>query len=134
MSSENEKKDHEIDSERGLAQTVPVLDSTIKRELDAHVGVKRVEAAEKVWGKYSKWILFGSFVYPFCCSESFFLIAIFSLGLACYIYSLDGQTTSYYLAFAASAFDKHSLISSVQVAQSVISASLVPLLRSTSFI
>ncbi|KAL5493064.1 hypothetical protein ACEPAI_4512 [Sanghuangporus weigelae] len=107
MSSENEKKDRELDSERGVAPDLPVLDSVIKRELDAHVGVKRVEAAERVWGKYSKWILFISTV---------------SLGLACYIYSLDGQTTSYYLAFAASSFGRHSLISSVQVAQSVIIA------------
>lgn len=45
-----------------------------------------------------------------------------SLGLAAYIYSLDSSTTSYYLAFATSSFGKHSLISSIQVAQSIISA------------
>lgn len=42
------------------------------------------------------------------------------IGLASYIYSLDGTTTYNYLAFATSAFDKHSLISTIQVAQSVI--------------
>lgn len=44
-----------------------------------------------------------------------------SLALASYIYSLDGTTTYTYLAYATSAFGEHSLISSVQVAQSVIS-------------
>ena len=43
------------------------------------------------------------------------------IGLASYIYSLDGTTTYNYLAFATSSFDKHSLISTIQVAQSVIS-------------
>ena len=42
------------------------------------------------------------------------------LGLASYIYSLDSSTTYAYLAFAASAFGKHSLIASIQVAQSII--------------
>lgn len=46
-----------------------------------------------------------------------------SIGLASYIYSLDGQTTYSYLAFATSSFDKHSLISTIQVAQSIISES-----------
>ncbi len=45
------------------------------------------------------------------------------IGLASYIYSLDGQTTYNYLPFAASAYDKHSLISTIQVAQSIISTS-----------
>ena len=47
------------------------------------------------------------------------------IGLASYVYSLDNQTTSNYLAFATSAFDKHSLISTIQVAQSVISQSII---------
>ena len=47
------------------------------------------------------------------------------IALASYIYSLDGQTTYNYLAFATSAFDKHSLISTIQVAQSVISQSII---------
>ena len=47
---------------------------------------------------------------------------IISIALASYIYSLDGQTTYSYLAFATSAFDKHGLISTIQVAQSIISA------------
>ena len=49
------------------------------------------------------------------------------IGLASYIYSLDGQTTYNYLPFATSAYDRHSLISTIQVAQSVISQSPPPL-------
>ncbi|KAJ3714836.1 major facilitator superfamily domain-containing protein [Lentinula raphanica] len=50
-------------------------------------------------------------------------VALFiGLGLATYIYSLDNQTTSAYLAFAASEFENHSLISSIQTAQSIIVA------------
>lgn len=74
----------------------------LSREADAHLGVKRVEAARKVFGRYSNWVLF------------------ISLGLASYIYSLDSSTTLNYLTFAASSFGQHSLISSVQVAQSII--------------
>ncbi|KAI0742084.1 drug:h+ antiporter [Daedaleopsis nitida] len=86
----------------------PKLDKETEEELqaeeDAHLGVKAVEAAEKVYGRYSKWFLF------------------IGIGLASYIYSLDGQTTYNYLPFATSAYDKHSLISTIQVAQSVIIA------------
>ena len=45
------------------------------------------------------------------------------IGLASYVYSLDNQTTSNYLAFATSYFGSHSLISSMQVAQSILGAS-----------
>lgn len=44
-----------------------------------------------------------------------------SLALSAYIYSLDGTTTYNYLAFATSSFGHHSLISTIQVAQSIIS-------------
>lgn len=67
--------------------------------------MRRVEAASHVYGRYSRWILFGS------------------LGLASYIYSLDASTTSSYLSFAASEFGEHALISALAVAQSVIGAS-----------
>ncbi|KAF9014214.1 drug:h+ antiporter [Cyathus striatus] len=73
-------------------------------EVVAHLGVKTAEATHKVYGKYSKWFLFVS------------------LGLAAYIYSLDGTTTYNYLAFAVSSFGNHSLISSIQVAQAIIVA------------
>ncbi|KAH8118651.1 drug:h+ antiporter [Phellopilus nigrolimitatus] len=107
MSADLDKKD--ADSERALAvEALPVLDArtqhALAREADAHAGVARVEAAEKVYGRRARWILFVS------------------LGLASYIYALDGSTTSNYLSFAASSFGEHSLISSVTVAQSVIIA------------
>ncbi|OCH87436.1 drug:h+ antiporter [Obba rivulosa] len=82
----------------------PEVLEELEAEEDAHVGVKKVEAAEKVYGRYSKWFLF------------------IGLGLASYIYSLDGSTTYSYLAFATSTFGGHSLISSIQVAQSIIVA------------
>ena len=43
-----------------------VLDSTTVQEIhaeqDAHVGVKTVEAAGRVFGKYSRWALFIGYV------------------------------------------------------------------------
>ena len=45
---------------------IPKLDKgyvqEVEAEQDAHVGVKAVEAAEKVYGKYSKWFLFVGYV------------------------------------------------------------------------
>ncbi|KAJ3722134.1 drug:h+ antiporter [Lentinula guzmanii] len=73
-------------------------------EAIVHSGVLQVEAASKVYGRNSRLALFVG------------------LGLAAYIYSLDNQTTSAYLAFAASDFGDHSLISSIQTAQSIILA------------
>ncbi|EAU93687.1 ferrichrome-type siderophore transporter [Coprinopsis cinerea okayama7 len=83
------------------AGSAPSITST---EIAAHVGVRNIEATHKVFGKYSKWCLF------------------ISLGLAAYIYSLDGTTTYNYLAFAASYLGGHSLISTIQVAQAIIVA------------
>ncbi|KAF8887863.1 drug:h+ antiporter [Gymnopilus junonius] len=93
--------DHSIkDAEHGLTPSV----SSESTDAAAHGGVKAVEATQKVYGKYSKWFLF------------------IGLGLSAYIYSLDGTTTYNYLAFATSSFDHHSLISTIQVAQSIIIA------------
>ncbi|KEP44899.1 drug:H+ antiporter [Rhizoctonia solani 123E] len=67
-------------------------------------GVRKSEAAQKViTGKHKVFL-------------------IISIGLAAYMYSLDGTTTWTYLAFAGSAFNDHSLIATVQVAQSIIVA------------
>ncbi|XP_006455502.1 hypothetical protein AGABI2DRAFT_187797 [Agaricus bisporus var. bisporus H97] len=70
----------------------------------ANLGVRTIEATHKVNGKYYKWFLFAG------------------LGLSAYVYSLDGTTTYNYLAFATSSFGHHSLISTIQVAQSIIIA------------
>ncbi|KAI0759138.1 drug:h+ antiporter [Trametes elegans] len=105
---EDEKKAPSSISDSALEAGIPRLGFATKIELeteeDAHLGVKTVEAAEKVYGRYSKWFLFVG------------------IALASYIYSLDGTTTYNYLAFATSSFDKHSLISTIQVAQSMIIA------------
>ncbi|KAG2338806.1 drug:h+ antiporter [Suillus weaverae] len=77
---------------------------SLAAEEDAHAGVKKVEAAQRVYGRYSRWCLFVG------------------LGLASYIYSLDASTTYAYLTFATSFFGEHSLISSITVAQSLIVA------------
>ena len=57
----DEKRAH-ADPEALAPDAVPQLDRRIEEELqaeaDAHVGVKTVEAAEKVYGRYSKWFLF----------------------------------------------------------------------------
>ncbi|KAJ4471460.1 drug:h+ antiporter, partial [Lentinula aciculospora] len=77
----------------------------VDEEVNVHSGVLKVElAANKVHGRYSRLVLFTG------------------LGLAAYIYSLDNQTTSSYLPFAASDLGDHSLISSIQTAQSIILA------------
>ncbi|KAI0367328.1 drug:h+ antiporter [Pilatotrama ljubarskyi] len=110
--------------EDAIPKIDPHLAQKIQEEEDAHLGVKTVEAAERVYGRYSKWFLF------------------LGIGLASYIYSLDGQTTYNYLAFATSAFDKHGLISTIQVAQSIIIACGKPVIakvadvssRGTSYI
>ncbi|KAI0076314.1 drug:h+ antiporter [Panus rudis PR-1116 ss-1] len=91
----------------------PVVDIE-QPDPEAVVGAKTVEASAKVWGKYSKWALF------------------ISIGLASYIYSLDGTTTYTYLSFATSAFGEHSLISSIQVAQSIIIAVGKPVIAKLS--
>lgn len=71
---------------------------------DAHIGVKKVEAAAKVYRGRTKWFLY------------------LGIAFASYIYSLDGTTTWTYLSWAQSSFGKHSLIASIQVAQAIIIA------------
>ncbi|KAF5327482.1 hypothetical protein D9619_005131 [Psilocybe cf. subviscida] len=82
------------------------LARTASRTSDGSVplGVVTVEASNKVYGTYSKWALF------------------ISLGLAAYIYSLDGTTTYTYLAYVTSSFERHAFIATIQVAQSIIVA------------
>ncbi len=53
-----------------LEDAIPKLDektlAELQAEQDAHLGVKAVEAAEKVYGRYSKWFLFIGCVHPLC--------------------------------------------------------------------
>ena len=46
----------------GHQQDTPQSVVLVEADNDAHLGVARLEAAAKVWGKYSKWVLFISFV------------------------------------------------------------------------
>ncbi|EIW58899.1 drug:h+ antiporter [Trametes versicolor FP-101664 SS1] len=87
-----------------VTSLAPEVVEEIEAEEDAHAGVRAVEAAKHVFGRTSRWSLFTG------------------IALASYVYSLDNQTTSNYLAFATSHFGAHSLISSLQVAQSIIVA------------
>ncbi|KAI0365208.1 drug:h+ antiporter [Pilatotrama ljubarskyi] len=88
----------------------PEVIQEIEAEEDAHAGVRTVEAAEQVFGRTSRWFLF------------------IGIALASYVYSLDNQTTSNYLAFATSYFGAHNLISSLQVAQSILVACGKPII------
>ncbi|KAK0442475.1 drug:h+ antiporter [Desarmillaria tabescens] len=90
-----------MEDHKSVSSEVPHLGA---EEVVAHSGVAKIKATHKVYGKYSRWFLF------------------IGLGLSAYIYSLDGQTTWAYLAFAASSLNDHSLISTIQVAQSIIIA------------
>ncbi|KAL1694641.1 major facilitator superfamily domain-containing protein [Schizophyllum commune] len=89
---------HKTDEE---AQKPAVVIS--EEDADA-AGAKTVEATFRVFGKYSRWALF------------------IGLGLAAYIYSLDGQTTYTYLAYATSSLGDHGLLATVQTAQAIIIA------------
>ncbi|OSD00087.1 drug:h+ antiporter [Trametes coccinea BRFM310] len=105
-----------LDARRSIltASTVttlaPEVVEEIEAEEDAHAGVRTVEAAEQVFGTTSRWFLFVG------------------IALASYVYSLDNQTTSNYLAFATSYFGAHTLISSLQVAQSILVACGKPII------
>ncbi|KAF4609777.1 hypothetical protein D9613_012059 [Agrocybe pediades] len=106
MSSNKSDGGFDSDPEKGHDASSPSTAQVPGRvDVDsAHYGVKAVEAANKLYGKYAKWALF------------------ISLGLAAYIYSLDGTTTYFYLAYGTSNFDRHSFLSTIQVAQAIIVA------------
>ncbi|KAG1847454.1 major facilitator superfamily domain-containing protein [Suillus tomentosus] len=91
-------QDDDRDDRDDIERSVLIVDQ------EAHAGVMKVEAAQRVYGRYSRWCLF------------------IGLGLASYIYSLDASTTYAYLTFATSYFGEHAFISSIAVAQSLIIA------------
>ncbi|KAM3581079.1 hypothetical protein VKS41_006524 [Umbelopsis sp. WA50703] len=67
-------------------------------------GVSKIEAAQAVWGKKG------------------YIFLLVGLGLASYIYSLDGVTTYQYLSYATSSVLDHSLTGSVTTAGAIIIA------------
>ncbi|GAA6008034.1 uncharacterized protein JCM10292_000719 [Rhodotorula paludigena] len=74
-------------------------------------GVTRIEALYKVFGTGRLiWLLY------------------ISIGLMCYITALAQNTTSTFLAFATSAFSKHSLLGAISVAVSLIGAVAKPVI------
>lgn len=108
-------------SEHGDAHSL-LVDEPLPNEVDAHIGAKKAEASVRVYGRYSKWILFTSYVRSVWFQNEPVLMRwrTTRLGFASYIYSLDSSTTVNYLSFAASAFHGHALISSVQVSQGIV--------------
>ncbi|KAE9398857.1 drug:h+ antiporter [Gymnopus androsaceus JB14] len=71
-------------------------------------GLVKVEAAQRVWGPRSKiafWV---------------------GVALISYVYSLDGETTYTYQAYATSSFNQHSLLGAVSTAQAIILACMKP--------
>ncbi|KAJ6630603.1 drug:h+ antiporter [Mycena sp. CBHHK59/15] len=89
---------------RSDSTTLQTAIHTDLNETQGYIGVKRIEATTRIYGKRGKWALF------------------ISLGFAAYIYSLDGTTTYTYLTYAASEFGGHSLIGLIQVVQAIIIA------------
>ncbi|GAA5991512.1 hypothetical protein JCM5350_005191 [Sporobolomyces pararoseus] len=71
-------------------------------------GVRKVENAQRVWGRNSKIALFVG------------------VALASYIYSLEGTTTYQYMAYATSSFSAHSLLGAIGTAQAIILAVTKP--------
>ncbi len=93
------------DAEKGTSDDVHSVSDV------GHLGVKTIQATQKVYGKYSKWFLFIGYAITYFSRPIFPVYHIsYRLGLAAYIYSLDGTTTYSYLAFAVSSFGDHSLI------------------------
>ena len=69
VDSKSDPSIHDLDNlpsspvtEDAVPKIDPHLVEVIEAEVDAHVGVKKVEAAEKVYGRYSKWFLFIGYV------------------------------------------------------------------------
>lgn len=82
-------------------------EDVILAEAREDLGADTAEATAKVWGRYSRVFLYVA------------------LGLAAYIYSLDQTTTYFYMAFATSSFQHHSLLSSIEVTAQVVRESLL---------
>jgi hypothetical protein len=90
--------------------------------LRASMGVKTVEAAQRVQSPLTRRALYIGCVLRLACM---FGLAVTehccSLGLAAYMHSLDAITTSSFPAFAASSFHAHSVLGAIQVTQAVVS-------------
>ncbi|KAG8752254.1 hypothetical protein FRC14_007194 [Serendipita sp. 396] len=106
--------DGEHDTGKLYAPESPHETDQVVIENREELGTGIAQASAKVWGKYSRWILY------------------ISLGLAAYVYSLDLQTTYFYTQFATSSFSTHSLLASIEVAAQIILAVAKPIIARIS--
>ena len=95
-----------LDNQPHLARVTSDSDENAVGEQD--IGVSRIEALHRVFGsgkgKASIWLFYVS------------------IGLISYAYSLSSSTVSNFFSFATSAFGKHSILGTVEVAIYVLGA------------
>ncbi|GJN94076.1 hypothetical protein Rhopal_007140-T1 [Rhodotorula paludigena] len=91
-----------------VPQTVGGIVNPPSYTVATQAGVLKVENVNRVWGRNSKIALFVG------------------IGLAAYIYSLDGTTTWQYQFYATSDFALHSLLGAIGTAQAIVLAVTKP--------
>ena len=74
---------------------------------DAEIGVAQIEAFHREKNGLSIWWLYAS------------------IGAVAFVYSLDQNVTGNYLPIATSAYDRHSILGTINTAESIISSSYV---------
>jgi SP family sugar:H+ symporter-like MFS transporter len=90
-------------------------------EISAQAGVKRIEAVSKAWTKTSLIIAYVTYVQLFKYRGYSRLTPHDRLLLIANVTSLEIQVTSLMSPFAVSAFQTHSLLSTIYVVQGVVS-------------
>ncbi|CED82571.1 Predicted transporter (major facilitator superfamily) [Phaffia rhodozyma] len=93
-----------VSEEAGQQYAAYTLEKHDVHDTEMQPGVAKVEAAQAVWTPLSKWAL------------------LISIGLASYVYSLDGVTTYLFLYQATSTVLDHSLSGTVTTAAAIIIA------------
>jgi len=105
-STDSSKRTTSLDNQPDLARVTSHSDETAVGEQD--IGVTRIEALHRVFGsgkgKAPIWLFYVS------------------IGLISYAYSLSSNTVSNFFSFATSAFGKHSILGTVEVAIYVLGA------------
>jgi hypothetical protein len=105
-SSHSGKRTNSVDDQQRLARVTSRTDEDTVVEQD--IGVTRIEVLYRVFGSGSGkapiWLFYAS------------------IGLISYAYSLSSNTVSNFFSFATSAFGKHSILGTVEVAIYVLGA------------
>lgn len=105
-STHSGKRTTTVDDQPHLARVTSHTDESTVGEQD--IGVTRIEALYRVFGtgkgKAPIWLFYVS------------------IGLISYAYSLSSNTVSNFFSFATSAFGKHSILGTVEVAIYVLAA------------